>query len=41
MGVDGQHDALAALPPGKTWAPGSVWMGAKNLTPNGSNNTEA
>jgi hypothetical protein len=44
MGVGGQRHAPAALPPRKDpvpiaqeagWAPGSVWMGAENLAPNG------
>ena len=44
MGVEDQHQAPAALPPGKDpvpsvqeagWAPGSVWTGAENLTPIG------
>jgi hypothetical protein len=45
MGVVGQRHALAALPPGKRpgthftggwgWAPGPIWMGAKNLAPTG------
>jgi hypothetical protein len=35
MGVGGQRHALAALPPGMTWYPGLVWMGAENLAPTG------
>ena len=42
MGVDGQHHAPAALPPGKDpvpivheagWTPGPVWTGKENLAP--------
>jgi hypothetical protein len=42
MGVGGQHNFPAALPPGKDlvpivketeWAPGPVWTGAENLAP--------
>ena len=44
MGVRGQRHAPAAFTPGKDpvpivqeagWAPGSVWIGAKNLAPTG------
>jgi hypothetical protein len=44
MGVGGERQAPAALPPGKDpvpilqesgWVPGSVWMGAENLAPTG------
>ena len=44
MGVGGQSQAPAALPPGKDpvpivqeaeWAPGPVWTGAENLAPPG------
>ena len=44
MGVSGHRHAPAAFTPGKDpvpivqeagWAPGPVWIGAKNLTPTG------
>ena len=44
MGVSGQRQAPAALPPGKRpgtlveeagWAPGPVWTRAENLAPTG------
>ena len=45
MGVGGQHQAQAVLPPGKShtilivqeaeWTPGQVWKSAENLSPTG------
>ena len=47
--MEGQRHSSANLPPGKTryklyggagWAPGPVWKGAQNITPNGIRSSE-